>query len=112
MNRAYRLEHVQSSFNTAKGDQGYYFDYAFDTTTPDRTHSVEGDSGSPTFITTGTPGEMYLAGDHYAVYDETTVGGVDSFLALELPQISSYMAQFGYLPYVVTPTTTTWTDGA
>jgi len=95
--------------NYFSGDQGYYFDYPFDTTTPDRAKLVGGDSGSPTFIVTGTPGEMYLAGDHYAVYQDGT-GGIDSFLALELPQISGYMAQWGYLPYVVTPVTAIWTS--
>ncbi len=95
---------------TFSGDQGYYFEYPFKTTPADRAKLVSGDSGSPTFITTGTPGQMYLAGDHYAIVTHTngSQGGIDSFLALELPQISAYMAQYGYLPYVVTPSTATW----
>ena len=56
---------------------------------------------------------MYLAGDHYAIVTNGngTQSGVDSFLALELPEISSYMAQYGYLPYVATPPTATWNGG-
>ena len=56
---------------------------------------------------------MYLAGDHYAIVTNGSgaQSGVDSFLALELPQISSYMAQYGYLPYVATPPTATWNGG-
>ena len=43
--------------------------YLYDTTTPDRTQLNSGDSGSPSFIVTGSPGVMYLAGAHYADCD-------------------------------------------
>ena len=46
-------------------DPAYYMNYLYDTTTPDRTQLDGGDSGSPSFIVTGSPGVMYLAGAHY-----------------------------------------------
>ncbi len=91
-------------------DPIFYYDFLFDTTTPDRVKLIIGDSGSPSFIVTGVKGEMYLAGDHYAVYNDGH-GGVDSCLACELPIINAYMAKTGYLPYVVTPVTARWTGG-
>jgi autotransporter-associated beta strand protein len=92
--------------NTFYGDSGYYFKYPFDTTTTGRATLVAGDSGSPTFVVAST-GQLCLVGDHYAVYNDGS-GGVDSFLALELPYISAFMANYGYLPSVLTPPTTTW----
>jgi len=72
---------------------------------------VSGDSGSPTFVTTGVPGEMYLMGAHYAIYNDGS-GGVDTMVAMMLSTVSNYMARTGYLPHVVTPVTSTWTGGA
>ena len=43
-------------------DSAYYMNFLYDTTTPDRTQLNGGDSGSPSFIVTGSPGVMYLAG--------------------------------------------------
>jgi autotransporter-associated beta strand protein len=88
------------------GDSGYYLKYNFDTTTTGRATVVSGDSGSPTFAVAST-GELCVVGDHYAIYNDGS-GGVDSFLALELPYISTFMAKYGYLPSVLTPPTTTW----
>lgn len=92
---------------------GYYYSYSFDSSTPGLAKLQIGDSGSPTFIVTSTPGEMFLSGDHYAVFGNPSnpTGAVDSFLAMQLPQISGYMAQYGYLPSIVTPSTATWNDG-
>jgi autotransporter-associated beta strand protein len=87
-------------------DSGYYIYYSFGSTTAGRATVVSGDSGSPTFVVAST-GQLCLVGDHYAVYNDGS-GGVDSFLALELSDISSYMAKYGYLPSVLTPPTTTW----
>ena len=103
-----------NQFNTItkfSGDSGYYYSYLFDSTTAGRAQLESGDSGSPTFITAN--GQMYLAGDHYAIvsYTDGSTGGVDSFLALELSYINNYMAQYGYLPYVATPPTATWAGG-
>ena len=95
----------------AEADPGYYLDYAFDATTPDRTQLVNGDSGSPSFIVNGAAGQMYLAGAHYAYYDNNS-GGVDSILALGLPKISETMAKTGDLPSVVTPVTARWTGSS
>jgi autotransporter-associated beta strand protein len=89
-------------------DPAIYYDFLFDTTTPDRAQLVGGDSGSPTFATTGSPGEMYLMGAHYAIYKDGS-GGVDTMLPMMLSTVSNYMARKGYLPYVVTPVTSTWT---
>jgi autotransporter-associated beta strand protein len=94
-----------------KGDPGVYYDFLFDTTTPDRARLVSGDSGSPTFATTGVPGEMYLMGAHYAIYTDGS-GGVDTMLPMMLSTASNYMARKGYLPYVVTPATSAWTGSA
>ncbi|MGD0382518.1 MAG: autotransporter-associated beta strand repeat-containing protein [Thermoguttaceae bacterium] len=95
-----------SSIVQFSGDSGYYLKYNFDTTTAGRATVVSGDSGSPTFVVAST-GELCVVGDHYAIYNDGS-GGVDSFLALELPYISAFMAKYGYLPSVLTPPTTTW----
>jgi autotransporter-associated beta strand protein len=89
-------------------DPAMYYDFLFDTTTPDRARLVSGDSGSPTFVTTGVPGEMYLMGAHYAIYKNGS-GGIDTMVPMMLSTVSNYMARTGYLPHVVTPVTSTWT---
>ena len=91
-------------------DSSYYMNYLYDTSTPDRTQLISGDSGSPSFIVTGSPGVMYLAGAHYA----TAAGyaGWDSFLPLSLPSLDSDTAPTGYLPSVVTPVTARWTSAS
>jgi fibronectin-binding autotransporter adhesin len=100
-----QLQHV---VKFADDPSHYYFDYSVDTTTPDRTQLISGDSGSPSFIVTGATGQLFLSGAHYGYYTDGS-GGVDSSAPLALSQISSYMAQTGYLPYVVTPATARWT---
>jgi len=92
-------------------DSAAYFDYGYDANTPDRAIVQGGDSGSPSFIVTGVSGEMYLAGGHYLLYNGNA-GGVDTFVPLSLSTVSGYMAQVGYLPYVVTPATAQWAGSA
>ena len=87
-------------------DATYYMNFLYDSTTPDRTQLVPGDSGSPSFIATGSPGVMYLAGAHYLT--STGVSGWDTFLPMELPLVDSDTMPAGYLPSVVTPTTARW----
>ncbi|MGO9111564.1 MAG: autotransporter-associated beta strand repeat-containing protein [Thermoguttaceae bacterium] len=87
-------------------DSAYYENFLYDTTTPDRTQLEGNDSGSPSFIVTGSPGVMYLAGAHYL--NEPNISGWDSFLPLSLPTLDSYTSPAGYLPSVVTPTTARW----
>ena len=92
------------------GDAGRYYNYRM-VSTPNNFISAleEGDSGSPSFYSP-LPGVMYLTGDHYGYYTNSgTTYGVDSFLGVMLPQLIGYTSQTGYLPYVVTPTTATWT---
>ncbi len=91
--------------NPFSPDPAYYMNYLYDTTTPGRTQLIGGDSGSPSFIVTGSPGVMYLAGAHYVT---GTGGGWDSFLPMSLPALDSDTAPSGYLLSVVTPTTARW----
>ena len=96
-------------------DSAYYMEYLYDTTTPDRTQLESSDSGSPSFIVTGSPGVMYLAGAHYLSSnnaDGTGYAGYDTFLPMSLPTLDSYASPAGYLPSVVTPTTARWTATA
>jgi fibronectin-binding autotransporter adhesin len=88
-------------------DPAYYMEYLYDTTTPNRSQLQSGDSGSPSFITTGTPGVMYLAGAHYLT--STGYCGIDTFLPMSLPALDADTAPAGYLASVVTPTTARWT---
>ncbi|MGA2254259.1 MAG: hypothetical protein ABSG53_06310, partial [Thermoguttaceae bacterium] len=92
-------------------DSAYYMQYLYDGATPDRIQLNRGDSGSPSFIVTGSPGVMYLAGAHYA---STGPGGegYDSFLPMSLPTLDSDTSPAGYLPSVVTPTTARWTSAS
>jgi autotransporter-associated beta strand protein len=85
---------------------GYYFHYTFGSTN-DQAKVVGGDSGSPSFFYADTPEgkKLYLAGAHFAA---SSTDSYDSALPLMLNYINAYMAQTGYLPYVVTPTTATW----
>jgi autotransporter-associated beta strand protein len=92
-------------------DSAPYFDYGYNSNTPDRAIVQLGDSGSPALIVTGVSGEMYVAGAHYLLYD-ASAGGVDTFVPLSLSTVSGYMAQVGYLPYVVTPATAQWAGTA
>jgi autotransporter-associated beta strand protein len=94
-------------------DNAYYMQYGCDSTTPDRTQLISGDSGSPSFIVTGSPGVMYLAGAHFAAatFSDGSTYGYDTFLPMSLPTLDSYAAPAGYLPSVVTPTTARWTGG-
>ncbi len=94
-------------------DPAYYMEFLYDTTTPDRTTLQSGDSGSPSFMVTGSPGVMYLAGAHYLTTDTgppnyTPVSGYDTFLPLSLPMLDGDTSPTGYLPSVVTPTTARW----
>ncbi len=93
-------------------DSAYYMEFLYDTTTPDRTTLHQGDSGSPSFIVTGSPGVMYLAGAHYLTTTtgtaNTPYSGVDTFLPMSLPTLDGDTAPAGYLPSVVTPTTARW----
>ena len=91
-------------------DPAYYENYLYDTTTPDRTQLNRGDSGSPSFIVTGSPGVMYLAGAHYLTLPGYS--GWDSFLPLSLPALDRDTSPAGYLPSVVTPTTARWTSAS
>jgi fibronectin-binding autotransporter adhesin len=88
-------------------DSAYYTNYLYDATTPDRAQVAGGDSGSPSFIATGSPGAMYLSGGHYLTVPGYT--GIDTFLPLSLPALIGDTAPAGYLPSVVTPTTARWT---
>jgi autotransporter-associated beta strand protein len=85
---------------------GYYFHYTFGTAN-DQAKVVLGDSGSPSFFYEDTPEgkKLYLAGAHFAA---SSTEGYDSDLPMMLNYINAYMAQTGYLPYVVTPPTATW----
>jgi hypothetical protein len=106
---------IDSVYEDAAVPGMYYFEFKYDDTTPDRTHLIQGDSGSPSFVTTGQPGEMYLVGIHNAnILDlaGNTVRGRDTMLPLMLPQINQLMAETGYLPSVTTPITATWTGRA
>jgi len=88
-----------------------YLEYAFDSTTQGQAHLEVGDSGSPSFIILpGSPGTLYLAGDHAGALDASH--DADSMPALYLDKVSTYMALSGCLPYVVTPVTATWTGNA
>jgi autotransporter-associated beta strand protein len=93
------------------GESSYYFDYLADAATPERTLLESGDSGSPSFIATGSPGTMYLVGAHWAIYRNYS-GSLDTFLPMSLPLLDSDTAPTGYLPSVVTPTTARWTGTA
>jgi autotransporter-associated beta strand protein len=88
-----------------QGYSGYYWDYGFDATTPDRAALAGGDSGSPSFIVTGVPGQIYVAGAHWSA---APLDGFDTAVPRMLPTISNYTARTGYLPYVVTPVTALW----
>ncbi len=89
---------------------GEYFWYATNSYTPDVAHLEPGDSGSPSFFYNSSTHQLYLAGAHFAA-DSTQA--VNSALPLMLNYVEAYMAQTGHLPYVVTPSTATWsgTDG-
>lgn len=94
------------------GDTGYYFKEPV-APVPDRAAFQSGDSSSPSFIVTNNPGEIYLAGAHYAVdHLPNPTLDYDSALPLMLDYVENYMAQYGYLPYVVTPVTAVWLSGS
>ena len=107
------LDHVLSGPDLGwPDDECTYYDMIFDDTSSGYVEEFQsGDSGSPTFIVNGTDNELYLSGAHWAKYASGPAGGIDSFLAHMLPEVNAYMAQTGYLPYVVTPITATWTGG-
>ena len=84
---------------------GYYFSFPYSPPGTDTATLTDGDSGSPSFFYSSQTHSLYLAGAHYAV------GGgfnYDSALPMMLNYVNAYMAQTGYLPYVVTPPTATW----
>ncbi len=89
---------------------GYYFGYTYDATvspTPaDIAHIEIGDSGSPSFFYSSDTHTLYLAGAHFAA---SATQAYDTALPMMLNYVDAYMAQTGYLPYVVTPVTDTWT---
>lgn len=102
---------VDSVIQDPDGSGIYYYTFRYDKTTPDRPELFGGDSGSPSFYIEvddqpGQPKKMYLAGAHYA----TAAGeyGLDSMLAMMLPEVLRYMAATGDLPRVWTPVTATW----
>jgi fibronectin-binding autotransporter adhesin len=87
-------------------DSAYYMLFLYDSTSPDRVSLNGGDSGSPSFIVTGSPGVMYLAGGHYL--SAPGQAGIDTFLPMSLPALDSFTSPAGYLPSVVTPATARW----
>jgi len=89
---------------------GKYFYYTYDTTTADLARLEPGDSGSPSFSYNSSTHQLYLAGAHFAASDPYISPGaaVDSALPMMLNYVNAYMAQTGYLPYVVTSSTATW----
>jgi fibronectin-binding autotransporter adhesin len=89
-------------------DTAQYANYLYDPLTPDRAIVESGDSGSPSFIVTSPSNPLYLNGGHYLLY-ANNAGAVDTDVPLSLGIISGWMAQTGYLPYVVTPITARWT---
>ncbi len=94
-------------------DSAYYMAFNFNYTTPDGAQTQGGDSGSPAYIVTGSPGVMYLTGAAYLISTAGTASsGADTFLPMSLPTLDGYTSPSGYLPSVVTPTTARWTGAS
>ena len=88
---------------------GRYLAYKYNSTTADYATLQSGDSGSPSFAV--YDGALCVTGAHFAS-DSTSGIGYDSSTGLSLKYIVDYMDDYGYLPFVVTPTSATWTGAA